>query len=77
MYNDSLQKEILDDLDSKAYSIVNTIIALTSQGYLVNKKKDTKLRLTSILIPIFENIGFFDCKQRSNVESMYNKLSTI
>ena len=56
MYNDVIKKNILDDLESKAMSIVNTSIALASQGYLVNKSKYIRLDWSSLLLHAFENI---------------------
>lgn len=77
MYDDKIQNVIIDDLESKAISIVNTSIALASQGYLVNKSKHVRLDWSSILIHAFENINIFSDKQKHQIELVYNKLSTI
>ena len=77
MYNDVIKKNILDDLESKAMSIVNTSIALASQGYLVNKSKYIRLDWSSILLHAFENIDIFSEKQQNNIERLYNKVSNI
>lgn len=77
MYNDVIKKNILDDLESKAMSIVNTSIALASQGYLVNKSKYIKLDWSSILLHAFENIDIFSKEQQNNIERLYNKISNI
>ena len=77
MYNDVIKKNILDDLESKAMSIVNTSIALASQGYLVNKSKYIRLDWSSILLHAFENIDVFSKEQQNNIERLYNKVSNI
>ena len=77
MYNDVIKKNILDDLESKAMSIVNTSIALASQGYLVNKNKYIRLDWSSILLHAFENIDIFSKEQQNNIERLYNKVSNI
>ena len=77
MYNDVIKKNILDDLESKAMNIVNTSIALTSQGYLVNKSKYIRLDWSSILLHAFENIDIFSKEQQNNIERLYNKVSNI
>ena len=77
MYNDVIKKNILDDLESKAMSIVNTSIVLASQGYLVNKSKYIRLNWSSILLHAFENIDIFSEEQQNNIERLYNKVSNI
>ena len=77
MYNDVIKKNILDDLESKAMSIVNTSIALASQGYLVNKSKYIRLDWSSLLLHAFENIDIFSKEQQNNIERLYNKVSNI
>ena len=77
MYNDVIKKNILDDLESKAMSIVKTSIALDSQGYLVNQTKYIRLNWSSILLHAFENIDIFSEEQQNNIERLYNKVSNI
>ena len=77
MYNDVIKKNILDELESKAMSIVNTSIALASQGYLVNKSKYIRLDWSSLLLHAFENIDIFSKEQQNNIERLYNKVSNI
>lgn len=77
MYNDVIKKNILDNLESKAMSIVNTSIALASQGYLVNKSKYIRLDWSSIFLHAFENIDIFSEEQQNNIERLYNKVSNI
>lgn len=77
MYNDVIRKTILDDLESKVISIINTSIALASQGYLVNKSKYIRLDWSSLLIHAFENINVLKSEQQRNIELLYNKLLTI
>lgn len=77
MYNDVIRKSILDDLEGKVISIINTSIALASQGYLVNKSKYIRLEWSSLLIHAFENIDIFSKEQQNNIERLYNKVSNI
>lgn len=77
MYDDLIKNTILDDLESKVTSIVNTSVALTSQGYLVNKSKYIRLDWSSILIHAFENIDILKPEQQHRIELIYNKLDTI
>ena len=77
MYDDVIKKNILDDLESKTMNIVNTSIALTSQGYLVNKSKYIRLDWSSLLLHAFENIDIFSKEQQNNIERLYNKVSNI
>lgn len=77
MYNDVIKKNILDDLESKVMNVVNTSIALASQGYLVNKSKHTRLEWSSILLHAFENIDILKLEQQTKVEIIYNKLSML
>ena len=77
MYNDVIRKTILDDLEDKVIGIVNTSIALASQGYLVNKSKYIRLEWSSLLIHAFKNIDVLKPEQQHKIELLYNKLSTI
>lgn len=77
MYDDLIKNTILDDLESKVTSIVNTSVALASQGYLVNKSKYIRLDWSSVLIHAFENIDILKPEQQHRIELIYNKLDTI
>lgn len=77
MYDDVIRKNILDDLESKVVSVVNTSIALASQGYLVNKSKHIRLNWSSLLIHAFENIDILEPEQQHKIELLYNKLFTV
>lgn len=77
MYNDEIRKHIISDLERKQLSIVNTAVALASQGYLVNKSKYIRLNWSSIILNAFENINVFSEEQQHKIELLYNKLSTL
>ena len=77
MYDDVIKTNILDSLESKVVSIVNTSVALASQGYIINKNKYIKLDWSSIMIHAFENIDVLNEKQQHRVELLYNKISTL
>lgn len=77
MYNDEIRKNITDNLESKVMSIVNTSIALASQGYLVNKSKHIRLDWSSLLIHAFDNIQVLSPEQQHKIEHLYNKINNI
>lgn len=77
MYNDDVATNVINDLEGKTISIVNTAIVLASQGYLVNKSKYIRLDWSSLLLNAFENIDILSKEQQHKVELLYNKLSTI
>ena len=77
MYNDDLRKSIITDLESKELNIVNTVVVLASQGYVINKAKHIKLDWTSIILNAFENINIFSEEQQHKIELLYNKLSML
>ena len=77
MYNDELRKSIITDLESKELNIVNTVVVLASQGYVINQVKHIKLDWTSIILNAFENINVFSEEQQHKIELLYNKISTL
>ena len=77
MYNDDLRKSIITDLESKELNIVNTVVVLASQGYVINQAKHIKLDWTSIILNAFENINVFSEEQQHKIEFLYNKISTL
>ena len=77
MYNDDLRKSIITDLESKELSVVNTVVVLASQGYVINQAKYTKLDLASIILNAFENINVFSEEQQHKIELLYNKFSML
>lgn len=77
MYNDDLRKSIITDLESKELNIVNTVVVLASQGYVINQAKHIKLDWTSIILNAFENINVFSEEQQHKIELFYNKISTL
>ena len=77
MYNDDLRKSIITDLESKELSVVNTVVVLASQGYVINQAKHTKLDLANIILNTFENINVFSEEQQHKIELLYNKFSML
>ena len=77
MYNDDLRKSIITDLESKELSVVNTVVVLASQGYVINQAKHIKLDLASIILNAFENINVFSKEQQHKIELLYNKFSML
>ena len=77
MQNDDLRKSIITDLESKELSIVNTVVVLASQGYIINQTKHIKLDLANIIFNAFENINVFSEEQQHKIELLYNKFSML
>lgn len=77
MYNDDLRKSIITNLESKELSVVNTVVVLASQGYVINQVKHFKLDLANIILNAFENINVFSEEQQHKIELLYNKFSML
>ena len=74
MYDDSLKDIAIRNLEQKAIGIVQTTVALTAQGYIVNRAKQTRLQWSSILLHAFENIDVLTPEQQNYIEVLYNKI---
>lgn len=74
MYDESIKNIAINNLEQKVIGIVNTTIALTAQGYIVNRTKQIKLEWSSILLHAFENIDVLSTEQQQNIEVLYNKI---
>ena len=72
--NDKIIDVAIDNLEQKAIKTSLVNIALTAQGYVVNKAKKVKLEWSSILIHAFENYVLFNEAEQKNIEFMYNKV---
>ena len=74
MYDDGLKDIAIRNLEQKAIGIVQTTVALTAQGYIVNRAKQTRLQWSSILLHAFENIDVLTPEQPNSIEVLYNKI---
>ena len=74
MYDDGLKDIAIRNLEQKAIGIVQTTVALTAQGYIVNRAKQTRLQCSSILLHAFENIDVLTPEQQNYIEVLYNKI---
>lgn len=74
MYDDGLKDIAIRNLEQKAIGIVQTTVALTAQGYIVNRAKQTRLQWNSILLHAFENIDVLTPEQQNYIEVLYNKI---
>ena len=74
MYDEAIKDIARNNLEQKAIGIVNTTVALTAQGYIINKAKQVKLDWSSILIHAFENINVLSPEQQKSIEVLYNKI---
>ena len=74
MYDNGLKDIAIRNLEQKAIGIVQTTIALTAQGYIVNRAKQTRLQWSSILLHAFENIDVLTPEQQNYIEVLYNKI---
>lgn len=74
MYDNGLKDITIRNLEQKAIGIVQTTVALTAQGYIVNRAKQTRLQWSSILLHAFENIDVLTPEQQNYIEVLYNKI---
>lgn len=74
MYDNGLKDITIRNLEQKAIGIVQTTVALTAQGYIVNRAKQTRLQWSSILLHAFENIDILTPEQQNYIEVLYNKI---
>ena len=74
MYDEALKDIAIRNLEQKAIGIVQTTVALTAQGYIVNRAKQTRLQWSSILLHAFENIDVLTPEQQNYIEVLYNKI---
>ena len=74
MYDNGLKDIAIRNLEQKAIGIVQTTVALTAQGYIVNRAKQTRLQWSSILLHVFENIDILTPEQQNYIEVLYNKI---
>ena len=74
MYDNGLKDIAIRNLEQKAIGIVQTTVALTAQGYIVNRAKQTRLQWSSILLHAFENIDVLTSEQQNYIEVLYNKI---
>lgn len=54
MYDEAIKTIAISNLEQKAISISHTTVALSAQGYIVNKNKRIKQEWSSILLHAFE-----------------------
>ena len=74
MYDEAIKTIAISNLEQKAIGIVQTTVALTAQGYIVNRAKQTRLQWSSILLHAFENIDVLTPEQQNYIEVLYNKI---
>ena len=74
LYDVNLQDTIVDTLNAKVSTIVESIVILTEEGYVPNRRKIIQLDWSSLLIHAFENINVFSEEQKKNIEYIFNTL---
>lgn len=75
--NDTLTKDIIDDLESKITNVAETAVILASQGYLINRSKLIRQQWANILLQAFKHIDWFNEEQKDNLNAIYCKFLTI
>ena len=70
MNNDSQIKLSQSNLEKVEVEIVNTINALTSQGYFVNNAKLLKLSVIQMIKHCYENITLLTDKEVNNLSDV-------
>lgn len=70
MNNDLIIKKSQSNLEKVEVEIVNTINALTSQGYLVNTSKVLKLSVIQMVKHCYENITLLTDNEVNNLSNV-------
>lgn len=70
MDNDSQIKLSQSNLEKVEVEIVNTINALTSQGYLVNNTKVLKLSVIQMIKHCYDNVTFLTDEELANLSNI-------
>lgn len=73
MTND-FKTAITKDLEKRIVTISNTIVAISSQGYVVNNTKFCSLQNNLILHNLFKDIDSFDTTRQNHLEVIYNTI---
>ena len=73
MTND-FKTAITQNLEKRIVTIGNTIVAISSQGYVVNSTKFCSLQNNLILYNLFKDINSFDINRQNNLEILYNTI---
>lgn len=73
MTND-FKTAITKDLEKRIVTISNTIVAISSQGYVVNNTKFCSLQNNLILYNLFKDIDSFDTTRQNHLEVIYNTI---
>lgn len=74
LYDYKLKATVLDVLEHRVSSIVDSIRVLVEEGYQPNKNKKIMLDWLSILIHAYENVDLFSKEQQDKLDSIYNKI---
>ena len=73
MTND-FKTAITQNLEKRIVTIGNTIVTISSQGYVVNSTKFCSLQNNLILYNLFKNIDSFDITRQNYLEVLYNTI---
>lgn len=73
MTND-FKTAITKDLEKRIVTISNTIVAISSQGYVVNNTKFCSLQNNLMLHNLFKDIDSFDTTRQNHLEVIYNTI---
>lgn len=73
MTND-FKTAITQNLEKRIVTIGNIIVAISSQGYVVNGTKFCSLQNNLILYKLFKDINSFDRSRQNHLEVLYNTI---
>lgn len=77
MSNDKILSVINNSLEKISYDISNSVINLSSQGYVVNNIKYFKLNIVNSLIDILKHKSLYTDEEKEKIVLLFNKLSTL
>lgn len=66
-----------DNLEQKQLTLIQSIVSLTAQGYVVNNKKKYKFDYMTIMLHALENMSVFDDERQEKLITLYNKLEEM
>lgn len=66
-----------DNLEQKQLTLIQSIVSLTAQGYVVNNKKKYKFDYMTIMLHALENMSVFDDERQEKLIMLYNKLEEM
>lgn len=69
----SITKQDIDSLVSDNITIINNIVVLSKQGYVVNSRNIDKLNLGTVLLHMYRSVALGSKDYDNNIRNFNNK----